>query len=194
VVHTIMHQLLFIVCLVITVVNSSGPVELSEANFDNLVVNGGKNSFVKFFAPWCGHCKAMKPAWDKIGEDYAPSSVLVGDVDCTQHEKLCSKYSVSGYPTLKYWKDGTMHDYSGGRDDAALRKFIKDTLEVLCNVNSPKDCSDKEKAFIEAMKAKPAEITSQLTRLQGMASAKAAPALKEWLNQRINILRQLEKK
>ena len=55
----------------------------------------------------CGHCKAMAPAWEKLGEEYALSeSVLIGDVDCTQQKDLCSRFGVRGYPTLKYWGQG----------------------------------------------------------------------------------------
>lgn len=73
----------------------------------------GKNAFVKFFAPWCGHCKAAKPAWDSLGKEYADhANILIGDVDCTVSKELCGEMGVSGYPTIKYWVDG------GGKDDA----------------------------------------------------------------------------
>jgi len=134
----------------------------------------------------------MKPAWDQLGDEYAgSSSVAVVDVDCTVHQGLCSKYGVSGYPTIKYWKDGESNAYQGGRDFDSLKKHVTDNLQVLCSVEDPKDCTDKEKTFIEAMKAKAGEVESQLERLKGMQKTKAAPALKQWINQRVNILSQL---
>jgi len=137
----------------------------------------------------------MKAAWEQLGDEYQDSSsVVVGDVDCTVHQDLCSKHGVSGYPTIKYWKDGTANAYNGGRDFDGLQKFTKDNLVVLCNVATMAECSDKEKAFITQMKEKPEKIEEQYARLQKMSDSKAAPALKQWLNQRLNILKQLTAK
>ncbi len=102
----------------------------------------------------------MKPAWEDLGKEYevsmphfsiwagdrlqrrvpqASSSVLIGDVDCTTQSSLCSTHGVSGYPTIKYYKDGdkTGQSYSGGRTLDALKQFTADTLEVKCQVADP---------------------------------------------------------
>ena len=42
-------------------------VEITPENWDETVVNSGKSVFIKFFAPWCGHCKKLKPDWDLLG-------------------------------------------------------------------------------------------------------------------------------
>lgn len=71
---------------------------LDEGNFDELALSGGKSAFVKFFAPWCGHCKAMKPAWDELGAEMADSnSVLIGDVDCTEQVRASAR-GAAGHP------------------------------------------------------------------------------------------------
>jgi hypothetical protein len=88
-----------------------------------------------------------------------------------------------------------MHDYQGGREFDALDGFVKDTLLVPCLVSDPKDCTEQEVKFIETMKTQGAEaIKKQLERLVGMSGSKAAPALKRWLAQRLNILKQLNDK
>lgn len=138
----------------------------------------------------------MKPAWDKLGDEYAASSsVLIADVDCTaEGEELCQKYGVQGYPTIKYFVDGDMEgaDYQSGRDYDSLKAFVDENLEVKCDIKDPKDCSDKETAYIEKMKAKSLdEIKSQLTRLQGMKGSSMKPELKQWLVQRTRILQAL---
>ena len=96
-------------------------------------------------------------------------------------------------PTIKYWKDGEEEDYQGGRDYASLKKFVEDELEVKCNVNDPSECSEKERGYIEKMKVKTAEErASQLARLDGMTGGKMKAELRQWLGQRIRILKQLD--
>eukprot|EP00980_Cylindrotheca_fusiformis_P030655 scaffold25176_cov191-Cylindrotheca_fusiformis.AAC.5 len=178
-----------------SVASASGPIEITKENFEDKIK--GKNAFVKFFASWCGHCKSMKPAWDQLGEEYeASSSVLIGDAECTASGKaLCDEFQVSGYPTIKYFVDGDTkgEDYKGGRDFDSLKKFVVETLEVKCSVKDPVECSDKEKGYIDKMQAKSsAERVAQIERLEKMAAGKMKADLKEWLHQRLHILRELE--
>lgn len=139
----------------------------------------------------------MKPTWDQLGDEYAASSsVLIGDVDCTATgDTLCQDYEVSGYPTLKYFADGDEkgQDYQGGRDFDSLKSFVEETLEVKCDVKDKKECSDKEKGYIEKMSAKSSEDrVKQIERLQKMSGESMKAELKAWLRQRLNILKSLE--
>ena len=109
----------------------------------------------------CGHCKSMAQAWEDLGSEYeASSSVLIGNVDCTVQSEVCSKYGVSGYPTIKYYKDGDKEgqSYNGGRSLDALKAHVADNLEVKCQVADPKGCSDKEKKFIETMQVQTKQL------------------------------------
>eukprot|EP01126_Amoeba_proteus_P012640 TRINITY_DN1520_c0_g1_i2.p1 TRINITY_DN1520_c0_g1~~TRINITY_DN1520_c0_g1_i2.p1 ORF type:complete len:189 (+),score=30.84 TRINITY_DN1520_c0_g1_i2:69-635(+) len=184
----VFFSLLFFFALI-----TAKPVSLSSSNFDELVLNGGKNAFVKFFAPWCGHCKRMAPDWDKLGGIFAGSSVVIGDVDCTVEEQLCQKHGVSGYPTVKYFVDGKANDYEGPRDLTSLKSFTEENLAKACDVMNLVYCSEKEKAYIQTAKANPEKIKPQLDRLRGMQKSRVAPSLRLWMVQRINILSQLEK-
>ena len=139
----------------------------------------------------------MKPARDQLMEEFeSSSSVIVGDVDCTVETDLCSEYDVSGYPTIKYFTPETDEkgdSYNGGRDFDALKAHVVDNLEVKCQADSGEGCSDKEKAYIEKMKAKGADdIQKQYDRLDGMKSGKMAKEQKQWVMQRFNILGQLK--
>ena len=103
----------------------------------------------------CGHCKALKPAWDKLGDEYAGSaSVLIGDVDCTVHQNLCQKYGVQGYPTLKYFTSNPQGDaYNGGREFEDLSKFAKESLGPSCGVDNMDLCDAEQKKGLEAKMA-----------------------------------------
>jgi len=139
----------------------------------------------------------MKPAWDQLMDEFeSSSSVVVGDVDCTVETDLCSEYDVSGYPTIKYFTPETDEkgdSYNGGRDFDALKAHVVDNLEVKCQADSGEGCTDKEKGYIEKMKAKGADdIQKQFDRLDGMKGGKMAKEQKQWLMQRYNILSQLK--
>ena len=98
-------------------------------------------------------------------------------------------------PTIKYFKDGDSsgEDYQGGRDFDSLKQFVEEELEVKCSVQDPSECSDKEKAYIEKMKAQSADQrAAQLARLDGMSGGKMKAELRRWLGQRIRILKQLD--
>lgn len=137
----------------------------------------------------------MKPAWDKLGGEYSSSSsVVIADVDCTVETDVCSKYGVKGYPTIKYFKDGASEgeDYSGGRDFDSLQKFVKDTLEVQCDISDQEGCTEKEKDFIAKIKGRGQEyFQKQKTRLEGMSKKSMKAELKQWVVQRLNIFKQL---
>lgn len=146
--------------------------ELTPSNWDELVVKSGKNSFVKFFAPWCGHCKKMKPDWDKLGEQYgSESNILIGDVDCTGSGKeLCETHGVEGFPTLKsFWRTSS-EDYSGSRDYVALKTF-SDNMKPMCAPDFMENCSDEQKVKIETLqKLGSSELKQKLDEMKDKIS------------------------
>jgi len=105
-------------------------VELKEKGFEDALKKGAH--FVMFFAPWCGHCKRLAPIWDKLAEDYIKDEkdVVIGKVDCTKETSLCSSQDVTGYPTLKFFKDGPENGvkHRGQRDQKSLEKFINEQM------------------------------------------------------------------
>jgi len=113
----------------------------------------GKTVFIKFYAPWCMHCKAMKEDWDKLMEEYSDhDTTYVGEVDCTDKKyggaKLCQLHEVQGYPTIKYGNPNKLIDYQGDRGYAKLLNFAK-TLKPICSYAHQKYC---EKGEVERMK------------------------------------------
>lgn len=101
-------------------------VELTPDNFDK-EVGQDRGALVEFFAPWCGHCKKLAPEYEKLGSSFKKAkSVLIGKVDCDSHKDLCSKYGVTGYPTIQWFPKGSLEakKYEGQRTAEALAEFV----------------------------------------------------------------------
>ena len=147
--------------LLLLLTAQASALELTPDTWDD--VTGDKTAFIKFFAPWCGHCKKMKPDWDKLMEKYADSeTVVVADVDCVGAGKpLCDKQGVRGFPTVKFGNPNNLEDYKGGRDFNSLDKFT-DNLRPPCDVETFEHCSDAEKALIDELKEKDAETLQKM--------------------------------
>ncbi len=79
---------------------------------------------LKFYAPWCGHCKKLAPKLDAMA-GYLSGRIAIGKVDCTQEKELCQEFSIRGYPTLKIYRDGDFFDYSGKRDADSMIDFAE---------------------------------------------------------------------
>ena len=128
---------------------SAAVVNLTTENYAELT--DGKTVFIKFFAPWCGHCKAMASDWEQLGADWDNHEIgMVAEIDCTAEESqdLCD--TVEGFPTLRYGDASDLEDYNGGRTYEELAAFAKDTLSSkVCSVKNIDVCSDEKKAQIE---------------------------------------------
>merc|ERR1719456_766850 len=100
---------------------SVASLQLTAKTFDE--ATAGKSVFIKFYAPWCGHCQEMQPAWEELMKDFADSKTsVVAEVDCDTEENqpLCEEHGVQGFPSLKHGDASALDDYEGARDLEAL--------------------------------------------------------------------------
>lgn len=114
-------------------------LDLTSENFDQYV-NGDSHVFVEFYAPWCGHCKRLAPAYEEVGEAFAnEKSVLIAKVDADGDRALGSRFGVRGFPTLKFFPKGSTEpeDYSGGREAQDIIKYISDKAGVRVGSKKP---------------------------------------------------------
>jgi protein disulfide-isomerase-like protein len=100
---------------------------LGDSNFDEFI-QSKKKVLVMFYAPWCGHCKNMKPAYGQAATEltsFVPGSYLAA-VDATLSSKLSQRFDLKGFPTLKYFEDGQFKfDYQGGRNKEDFVEFMR---------------------------------------------------------------------
>ena len=81
---------------------------------------------IEFYAPWCGHCQALKPKFIEAAKKAKKnnSGIKFGAVDCTKEQSLCSKYGVKGYPTLKGFVAGKAKEYNGPRETDEMLEYL----------------------------------------------------------------------
>lgn len=107
---------------------SSGITDLNKDNFRQLVKKGNRNLpwFVEFYAPWCGHCKNLKPEYIKLASKLK-GIANIGAVDCDNknNQPLAQQYGIQGFPTLKLiTPSGKIVDYNGARTAGAMASFV----------------------------------------------------------------------
>lgn len=98
---------------------------LTNDNFDNFIKENPR-VFVKFYAPWCGHCKAMAPGYSNLAKrmQAEENAMPIAKVDATIEKDLAERFGVQGFPTLKFFVDGEPVDYQGGREENDIYQWL----------------------------------------------------------------------
>ncbi|KAF9102226.1 hypothetical protein BGX27_011122 [Mortierella sp. AM989] len=108
-------------------IKESSRVEvLTDKSFEEKVHKSGKAYLVEFYAPWCGHCKALAPTIEKVGRDFShEKNVVIAKIDATAETATAQKYGIDGYPTIKFFgTNGSIREYEGDRTEHAILAFV----------------------------------------------------------------------
>jgi thioredoxin 2 len=104
------------------------PIELTESNFDEVVVNSDIPVIIDFWAPWCGPCKMMGPNFEKSAANF-PLKVLFTKVNTEKEQFLGSRFGIRSIPTLIIFKNSKeVHRVSGALDEASLSRLVSEFI------------------------------------------------------------------
>ena len=118
---------------------------LTDDNFDEVIAKH-EHILVEFYAPWCGHCKKLAPEYSAAAEVLKADGLFLAKVDSTVQTKVAARFSIQGYPTLKFFVNGKDSEYNGGRTKKDIVSWMKKKAGP-----STKDLADV--AAVEAFKA-----------------------------------------
>jgi len=111
---------------------NDGPVKVVVGHsWQDIVADPTKDVLVKYYAPWCGHCKSLAPIWTELGQ-YVEGldDVVIAKMDSTQNE--VTGVSVKSYPTLIYYPKNNKQGvpYTAGRELNDFKEFLKTNSEA----------------------------------------------------------------
>ncbi|XP_069551509.1 protein disulfide-isomerase A3 [Brachyistius frenatus] len=131
---------------------ASDVLEYTDDDFESRI-GSHELVLVEFFAPWCGHCKRLAPEYEAAATRLK-GTVALAKVDCTANGNICSKYGVSGYPTLKIFRDGEeTGPYDGPRTADGIVSFLKkqagpSSVELKADEDLKKFIADQDASVI----------------------------------------------
>ncbi len=102
-------------------------LELTDANFEEIITKADKPVVVDFWAEWCGPCRIVGPMINEIAEDYN-SRAIVGKLDVDNNPEVSKKYGIRNIPTVLFFKNGEVADKQVGA--VPKSNFVK-KLEAL---------------------------------------------------------------
>lgn len=104
---------------------SGQPLELAAANFDRHVGHSGIPVLVDFWAPWCGPCRAMAPAFAQAARQLEPEFRLA-KVNTEEEQQLAARFGIRSIPTLALFRDGReVARQAGAMDLSGLMRWAR---------------------------------------------------------------------
>jgi thioredoxin domain-containing protein 10 len=107
---------------------------------------------MKFYAPWCGHCKKLEPVWKHVAQSLVETPIRVGRVDCTRFTAVASEFAIKGYPTIMFLKGDDVYTYEGDRtrEDivAFARRMMGPPVTALANTAELEQAKSNQPFFL----------------------------------------------
>ena len=104
-------------------------LEITDATFEDVVLNSDKPVMVDFWAAWCGPCRMVGPVIEQISDEYEGKAV-VGKVDVDANQEYAAKYGVRNIPTVLVFQNG---EVVGRQVGVAPKSTYAEALDTLLN-------------------------------------------------------------
>lgn len=147
-------------------------------SYQDVVIDNEKDVLVEFYAPWCGHCKALAPKYEELAQMYKSHAdkVTIAKIDATLNDV---PEEVQGFPTIKLFKSGGKTEpieYTGSRTVDDLADFIRDngSHHVDASIEGTKGAVDTDHMPMQA----PAATATGVAGVVQDAAAAATDAVK----------------
>ena len=129
--------------ILLEVVSGQEVVILDDENIEEAITKF-PILMVKFYAPYCGHCKKMAEEYKRAAEEVYRRNLkyTIGELDATEYTISAKKYDIVGYPTLKLFFKGDILDYEGERTGNAILDFIDQKTQPLRRLQTESDIKE----------------------------------------------------
>ncbi len=102
-------------------------VEITDANFEQLVTKSDKPVLLDFWAEWCGPCRMVGPVVDELAKDYE-GKAIIGKVNVDDNANISTLFGVRNIPTILFFKGGKVVDKQVG---AVPKSVLENKLKAL---------------------------------------------------------------
>ncbi|CAE8612908.1 unnamed protein product [Polarella glacialis] len=109
--------------------SSTSVVTLTSSSFDSRIRANGK-TMVEFYAPWCGHCKKLEPAYEEAAAALLGHGVVLAKIDGSLAKDVAARFGIENYPSLLWFEGGRKSDYDGEQPPtaAALIEWVGNAI------------------------------------------------------------------